>query len=253
MVFNGDELTSSPVGTKLCFSPTGIACLDSFQVFNRIRIQVNTRLSKSFPNHGNNLGFREVFRQIYIFDTVNPTNKLLYSLFLRMVSNVNYQVQFRKTSCYRDSYGIFRVCNDLYSILTSIVDDSQLRKQISTISSDLPIRHPYLTYPLKLFSYAKWTDTSIGTCIDDGLIVITTFVAVPPDIGTVLISNCFRREVCILVGPLSHQRGMSCSKVIIPFPYSLTGTIWTTMAFSSISYASFPFMVLITDPENGFV
>ncbi|GEM_PF-4658531 len=40
--------------------------------------------------------------------------------------NVNYQVQFRKTSCYRDSYGILRVCNDLYSILTSIVDTAYI-------------------------------------------------------------------------------------------------------------------------------
>lgn len=35
----------------------------------------------------------------------NLTNKLLYAFLFRMVSNVNYQVQFRKTSCYRDSVG----------------------------------------------------------------------------------------------------------------------------------------------------
>ena len=167
--------------------------------------------------------------------------------------NVNYQVQFRKTSCYRDSYGIFRVCNDLYSILTSIVDDSQLRKQISTISSDLPIRHPYLTYPLKLFSYAKWTDTSIGTCIDDGLIVITTFVAMPPDIRSVLICNSVWRKTLISIRPFSSQLRMSRSQIIESFPNSLSGTIWTAMAFCTIGYASFPLMSVLTDPKNSFI
>ena len=43
---------------------------------------------------------------------------------------------------------------------------------------------------------------------------------------------------------------MRCSKVVITFPDSVTGTVGAAVSFGTISNAGFPFVAILTDPKD---
>ena len=102
--------------------------------------------------------------------------------------------------------------------------------------------------PLNLGSYTKWTETAICFCVDDRLILITAFVAVPPDIRTILVCNSLWIKILVSFRSFENEIRVSGSQIIKAFPYSLSGAIRTAVAICSISYPCFPFVAVFADP-----